>query len=81
MDEPVVVRSPAKINLSLNVLERRPDGYHELDTTILALDRFDHVSVSRADPGAGPGEGNVRLTVAGPAATPDVPLDATNRLP
>lgn len=73
MDERVVVRSPAKVNLTLDVLARRADGYHELDTTILALDRFDQLSVSRVD-----GEAGVRLTVVGPEASPDIPHDDTN---
>jgi 4-diphosphocytidyl-2-C-methyl-D-erythritol kinase len=32
------VFSPAKINLYLRILEKRPDGYHELETVMLPLD-------------------------------------------
>lgn len=70
--ESVVVRSPAKINLGLAVLGRRADGYHELDTTLLALDRYDQVELRRV-----PGEA-VRLTLAGTEASQDVPADASN---
>lgn len=42
----VVARAPAKINLALEVLGRRPDGYHELDTVITTLDLADTVRVS-----------------------------------
>ena len=30
----VKVKAPAKINLSLDVLRRRPDGYHELRSVV-----------------------------------------------
>lgn len=43
------VRTPAKINLSLRVLERRADGYHELDTVFQAIDLWDQLTVTAAD--------------------------------
>jgi len=46
---PQVVRCPAKINLVLRVLGRRPDGYHELDTVFQAIDLWDRVSIEPAD--------------------------------
>jgi 4-diphosphocytidyl-2-C-methyl-D-erythritol kinase len=50
--------APAKINLRLNVLGKRPDGYHDIDTLFQAIDLADEVTV-RLD-----GEG-VRLDVVG----------------
>jgi len=41
--------APAKINLSLRVLERRPDGYHNLDTVMQKLDLCDFVTLSIVD--------------------------------
>jgi 4-diphosphocytidyl-2-C-methyl-D-erythritol kinase len=41
--------APAKVNLFLEVLGRRPDGYHEVETLILAVDLFDTLEV-RDDP-------------------------------
>lgn len=41
----VRVRAPAKVNLTLRVLERRPDGYHELETVFQAIDLCDEVEV------------------------------------
>lgn len=38
--------APAKINLSLRVLGRRPDGYHNLDTVMQKLDLFDRLSLT-----------------------------------
>src|SRR5205809_7363680 len=37
----VVVWAPAKVNLFLEVLGKRPDGYHELATLMVALRRYD----------------------------------------
>ncbi len=37
--------APAKVNLFLEVLGRRPDGYHELETLLLAVDLFDTLEV------------------------------------
>jgi 4-diphosphocytidyl-2-C-methyl-D-erythritol kinase len=44
----VKLRAPAKINLALEVLGRRPDGYHELRTVFLALDLCDILSFQAA---------------------------------
>lgn len=71
---PDVVRvlAPAKVNPHLAVLGRRPDGYHELDTTMLAIELCDVLEVRlRERPG-------VELDVHGPQASADVPLDASN---
>jgi 4-diphosphocytidyl-2-C-methyl-D-erythritol kinase len=37
------IKTPAKINLYLRVLGRRPDGYHELDTLFQAIDIKDEL--------------------------------------
>lgn len=41
------VWAPAKINLGLRVLGRRDDGYHELVTTFVAVDLYDHLVFTR----------------------------------
>lgn len=38
-----VIHSPAKVNLSLRVLHKRSDGYHELDTFFQELDWGDEI--------------------------------------
>ena len=54
-DRTVRIDAPAKINLSLTVRGRRPDGYHELDTVMAAIDVCDTVRVRyRPDGNAGP---------------------------
>jgi 4-diphosphocytidyl-2-C-methyl-D-erythritol kinase len=41
-----VVPSYAKINLTLDVLRKRPDGYHELATIMQTIDLYDTLSLS-----------------------------------
>lgn len=48
MPEPVTVRVPAKINLSLQVGARRADGYHELATVFQAVSLYDEVTATPA---------------------------------
>ena len=45
-------QAPAKVNLALRVLGRRPDGYHELDSVMARLTLADRLSLELA--GAGP---------------------------
>jgi len=44
----MVLRTSAKVNLALEVLGRRPDGYHELSTVLQAVDLFDRLTMERA---------------------------------
>src|SRR5437667_12489461 len=37
----VVVWAPAKVNLYLEVLAKRPDGYHEIATLLVAVSLYD----------------------------------------
>mgnify|MGYP005841372263 CR=1 FL=1 len=48
---PVILAARAKINLSLDVRRRRPDGYHELDTVFQSLALHDTVILRRAASG------------------------------
>jgi 4-diphosphocytidyl-2-C-methyl-D-erythritol kinase len=58
--------APAKLNLSLHVVGRRSDGFHELESLVVLLELADVVSV---------GDGGAGLTVRGPRADdlPDGP--------
>ena len=49
--EAVRVRCPAKVNLGLWILARRPDGYHEVDTILQAVALEDEITIERADAG------------------------------
>jgi 4-diphosphocytidyl-2-C-methyl-D-erythritol kinase len=47
----LLIRCPAKLNLFLEVVRRRPDGYHDLDTVMQAIDLYDELRVfPRAEP-------------------------------
>jgi 4-diphosphocytidyl-2-C-methyl-D-erythritol kinase len=52
--------APAKVNLTLRVLGRRADGYHELESLVVFADFGDRLSFSRG--------GDLVLTVHGPSA-------------
>ena len=42
----VLEKAPAKINLSLDVLHKRPDGYHEVEMVMTTIDLADRVELS-----------------------------------
>ena len=60
-------KSPCKVNLILNILGKRPDGYHELETIMQPVPWHDHLVFART------GDGLV-LT----CSDPDLPVDARN---
>ncbi|HLA20112.1 MAG TPA: 4-(cytidine 5'-diphospho)-2-C-methyl-D-erythritol kinase [Pseudolabrys sp.] len=60
MSAPLVEQAPAKINLTLRVLGRRKDGYHELESLVVFADLADTLTL---EPGA-----TATLDVAGPFA-------------
>ncbi|QDU63753.1 4-diphosphocytidyl-2-C-methyl-D-erythritol kinase [Planctomycetes bacterium Pan216] len=37
----LVIKAPAKVNLHLEILGKRPDGYHELETLFLSVSLYD----------------------------------------
>ncbi len=43
------VSAPAKVNLHLNILGRRQDGYHEIETIFQTLTLFDKLNIRHAD--------------------------------
>ena len=45
----ITVKAPAKINLTLDVLGKRPDGYHELATVMQSIDLYDTVTLTDND--------------------------------
>jgi len=46
---PVIIGAPAKINLYLHVLGRRPDGYHDLDSLVAFATLHDVITASPSD--------------------------------
>ena len=67
----ITVKAPAKINLTLDILGKRPDGYHNVAMVMQTVSLYDTVKVDFAD-----GEGDA-IAVTCPAY-PDVPCDESN---
>jgi len=62
----VSVFAPAKINLRLDILGKRPDGYHELQSIMVGTTFGDTLSATPAD------------TLSIKSTDPDLPTDETN---
>jgi len=60
----ITENAPAKINLYLHVVGRRPNGWHELDSLTMFADVGDRVTIEPGPVGSGPS-----LTVVGPFAS------------
>ena len=45
--------APAKINLTLEILGKRSDGFHEIDTVMSTVSLADTLTVTRSEPGSG----------------------------
>jgi 4-diphosphocytidyl-2-C-methyl-D-erythritol kinase len=63
----IVLRSPAKINLFLEVTGRRPDGYHDLESVMQLVDLCDEVRLT-------PRAEGIRVAVTGA----ELPVDRGN---
>jgi len=64
----LTVRAPAKVNLFLEVLARRPDGYHDLESIFAELDLADTLALRATD------APDIRLT----CDHEGIPLDGRN---
>jgi len=63
----ITLPSPAKVNLFLRILGKRPDGFHELETVMAALDLADEMRFERRPCG---------ITIE--CSAPGVPCDDSN---
>ena len=66
-DNGLKVLAPAKINLSLLIAGKRPDGFHELETIMAKINLFDELLI---EPASKPG---IELNCRGNAWAPDGP--------
>src|ERR1041385_5335079 len=41
------ILAPAKINLSLRILRKRPDGFHEIETLISPISLYDKIDIEK----------------------------------
>src|SRR5829696_731462 len=67
MPDTVDKASPCKVNLLLNILGKRPDGFHELETVMQPISLCDEITFERAGSG-------ITLTCNEPA----LPTDSSN---
>jgi len=67
--EKILVKTPAKINLFLKVLRKRPDGYHDIYSWFQAINLFDYLFFEKTS------ESGIRLKIEGAS---DLPTDETN---
>jgi 4-diphosphocytidyl-2-C-methyl-D-erythritol kinase len=63
----VKIKSPAKINLGLRVVGKRPDGYHNIETVLHEINLYDEIEISLST-------GRVELITN----SPDVPTGNEN---
>ncbi len=63
----VTVRTPAKINLILDVLGKRGDGYHDIKSLVMPVSLYDTLTIERTDEGI-----DVRMHPVGMPARSDV---------
>ena len=45
----IVVKSPAKINIGLNIINKREDGFHNLETIFYPINLFDEIRFTKSD--------------------------------
>lgn len=71
MPQTLEKNSPCKVNLLLNILGKRPDGFHELETVMHPVNLFDRLVFSRSEKNSGD---VITLTCSDPA----LPVDSRN---
>ncbi len=64
----VKVSAPAKINLTLDVVGKRSDGYHNIETILQAVSLYDNVTVTEND----------SKTISVSCTQDDIPCDESN---
>lgn len=67
MKKVINIKSPAKVNLFLEVVGKRPDNYHELETVIQEVSLFDHLEIKEKANG-------IKIQTD----CPDLPTDSRN---
>ena len=54
--EPLTLYAPAKVNLTLTVGDRRPDGYHDVSTVMQAVSLYDTLILTHGGAGLIPAQ-------------------------
>jgi len=60
----LLVRAPAKINLSLLIAGKRPDGFHEIETIMAKVNFYDEILIEKTN------EAGIELICKGPLQAP-----------
>jgi len=71
----VQISAPAKVNLFLEILGKRPDGFHELATVMTSVSLFDQIQFSPNE------SGKIQLTISfadSKQSSTDIPVDQKN---
>src|SRR3954471_18211939 len=71
----LVVRTPAKLNLFLEILGRRPDGFHELETLMVTVGIYDSLTFTEDD------SDEIRLRCFGSTSSPTSARTSENDVP
>lgn len=58
---PLTLQAPAKINLTLDILGARPDGYHEMDMVMQSVSLCDEITLNLGSPGGIRAESGLRF--------------------
>jgi len=61
----LLVRAPAKINLSLLIAGKRPDGFHEIETVMAKVNFYDEILIEAGS------KGGFELACKGPYSAPE----------
>ena len=66
----IKVCCPAKINLNLKVVNKRPDGFHNIDSVMQTIDLYDYLTISIKN--------SEKLTINLSGNNPEIPYDNRN---
>ena len=70
MVQRVKVQCPAKINLDLKIVGRRPDGFHNIESTMQTISLYDYLTISH--------EPSKVLTINIAGTSDEIPYDERN---
>jgi 4-diphosphocytidyl-2-C-methyl-D-erythritol kinase len=65
LDDGLLVRAPAKINLSLLIAGKRPDGFHEIETIMAKVNWYDEILIQQGQ------KTGIELLCTGPNWAPE----------
>ena len=66
----IKVQCPAKINLTLKVVNKRPDGYHNIDSIMQTINLYDYLTISVST--------STKFEIELSGNSPEIPYDNRN---